>query len=179
MASVIIISGCPGTGKTTLCRALCSTIPHGLHLESDVFYGFPGRPIDPTAPESHAQNTIIIRALGRAASAFVEGGYRVLLDGVVGPWLLPVLVQELPPTAVVEYAVLTAALEITLERSRSRPGSRGSARVRHMHRAFSDLGSYRGHALDTSRASPEEVRLRFNQQRGRGAFLLRPEGLRS
>jgi hypothetical protein len=66
-----------------------------IAIVSDLFYEFPARPIDPTVPASRHQNTVIMRALGRASQTFAEGGYDVALDGVFGPWFLPVLLPEL------------------------------------------------------------------------------------
>lgn len=65
MASIVIVSGCPGSGKTTLSHALARSQPSGVHIVSDVFYGFPAAPVDPTRKESHHQNTVIMRALRR------------------------------------------------------------------------------------------------------------------
>jgi len=67
MPAIIIVSGCPGSGKTTLARSLARSHPRGLHLRSDVFYGFPVALVDPTRPESHEQNAVIIRAVARSA----------------------------------------------------------------------------------------------------------------
>ena len=172
MASLTIVSGSPGTGKTTLCRTLAAEARPGLHLASDVFYGFPAQPIDPTRPESNAQNTTIMRALGRAAGAFVEGGYEVFLDGIVGPWFLDTLVAELPAGCHVAYVVLRAPLERTRARVREREGPGASARMRHMHEAFASLGALEEHALDASADDPAAVLARYHERRVRGAFAL-------
>jgi predicted kinase len=177
MPCLTIVSGCPGTGKTTLSARLAATAPTGVHLDSDVFYRFPARRLDPTTAQSHGQNTTIMKALGRAAAAFAEGGYHVFLDGVVGPWFLPVLTLELPSGIEVEYVVLYASLDQVLHRVRVREGPGASARVRHMHRAFSNLGPYAGHRLDTSELSAERVLACFLRRRASGDFVVNLEAL--
>lgn len=177
MPCLTIVSGCPGTGKTTLSGRLAATAPSGVHLDSDTFYRFPARPLDPTTAESHGQNTTIIKALGRAAGAFAEGGYQVFLDGVVGPWFLPVLTLELPFGIEVEYVVLYATLDQVLQRVREREGPGASARVRHMHRAFSNLDPYGSHVLDTSGRSAEQVLACFLKRRASGDFAVNLEAL--
>lgn len=157
MASIVIVSGCPGSGKTTLSGALAREADRGAHIRADVFYDFPARPLDPTLPASHHQNRVVVRALGRSARAFAEGGYDVVLDGIFGPWFLPVLRDELGWVVPVSYVVLRASEREALRRVRGRDGPGGSARVRHMVRAFADLGPWRRHALDTEGRSAAEV----------------------
>jgi predicted kinase len=157
MSSIVVVSGCPGSGKTTLSEALARSEPQGLHIPSDAFYGFPADPIDPTRKESHHQNTVIMRALGRCARVFAEGGYRVVVDGVIGPWFFPTLREELSGGPPVSYVVLRADEAEALRRVRQRQGPGASARVRHMVSAFSELGPYRIHAIETVGVSPEEV----------------------
>lgn len=157
MASIVIVSGCPGSGKTTLSGALARGSPRGVHVRSDVFYGFPAHPVDPTLPASHQQNTTIVRALARTAGAFAEDGHDVVLDGIFGPWFLPVLCPELPGSLPVSYLVLRASEREALRRVRGREGRGASARVRHMVAAFADLGTWRAHALDTEGRSAAEV----------------------
>ncbi len=157
MASIVIVSGCPGSGKTTLSKALACSAPQGVHLLSDVFYRFPTVPIEPTRPESNHQNTVIMRALARSARAFAEGGYHVFLDGVIGPWFLPVLRAELSGGPSVSYLVLRAPESEALLRVHDRQGPGASARVRQMVSAFAELGALRGHAVDTAKRSAEEV----------------------
>ena len=157
MSSIVIVSGCPGSGKTTLSKALVRSGPQGLHLLSDVFYGFPAEPIEPTSKESHHQNTVIMRALARSARAFAEGGYRVVLDGVIGPWFLPALHDELSGGPTVSYLALRAPEVEAIRRVRDREGPGASDRVRHMVYAFADLGAIESHALDTAGRTVEEV----------------------
>ncbi|PCL54108.1 AAA family ATPase, partial [Bordetella pertussis] len=50
MLPIVIVSGPPGSGKTTACGLLAQADPQGLHLPSDLFYGFPAHPIPPYRP---------------------------------------------------------------------------------------------------------------------------------
>jgi cytidylate kinase len=177
MASITIVSGCPGSGKTTLAHQLALLTERGLHLLSDAFYRFPARPIDPATPAADQQNTSIIRAVGRAAGSFAEDKYAVFLDGVIGPWFLPVLARELPLVVSLEYVVLQVQLERALERVRQRQGRGASGTVTHMHRAFSELGLLAHCALDTSSSTPTEVLDAFLSRRERGEFVLSRESL--
>lgn len=172
MTSIVIVSGCPGSGKTTVSRALAGRSPEAVHLLSDLFYEFPAVPIEPTLAESHHQNTVIMRAVALAARAFAEGGYRVFLDGVVGPWFLPVLREELAGGPRVSYVVLRADASLALQRVRERQGPGASAGVRQMVSAFADLGAFEGHAVDTARLSVEEVAALVRRGLERGRFRL-------
>lgn len=169
---ITVVTGAPGTGKTRFSRLLAEREPRGIHLVGDVFYGFPAHPVDPTKPESHEQNTVVIRALGRAAGAFAESGWPVVLDGIFGPWFLPELCSVLPSAAPLEYVVLRAPLETCLRRVRERQGQGQSRRVEHMHRAFAELGPFAGHALDAAEGGPEAVLATFLAARATGRFWM-------
>ena len=68
MGSLVIITGSPGAGKTTLAARLAKASSHGVHVQGDVFYTFLAHAIPPTLPESQEQNTAVIRATMRAAA---------------------------------------------------------------------------------------------------------------
>jgi cytidylate kinase len=157
LPSITIVSGCPGSGKTTLSKALAGVLPGGLHIVSDRFYEFPARAIDPTLPASRHQNTVIMRALGRAARTFAEGEYDVVLDGVFGPWFLPVLLPELGGEWPISYILLQIPAAEAELRVRRRDGAGASAGVRQMVKAFAEAPGFEAHRIDTRALAPERL----------------------
>ena len=172
MPGIVIVSGAMGTGKSTLARRLAKASPRGLHLDSDLFYGFPADPIDPATPESHAQNVTMMRALARAARAFAEGGYDVFWDGIVGPWFLPLLREELRDGPSLALVMLRASEAEALARVRSREGAGQSPRVSHMHRALAELGELARHAVETSGRRRRDVFAEVQGGLAAGRFAL-------
>ena len=172
MAILTIVSGSPGSGKTTLCSRLAKSVPHGLHIPSDHFYAFPGKPINPTLPESRAQNSAIIRALGACSAVFLESGYDVFLDGIVGPWFLPTLLKEIPRDFSVAYLLLTVTQDEALERVRGREGRGASDKVRATRSALDASIEYENHKLETTNRDADAVFQQVRERLSRGDFRL-------
>ena len=60
-------------------------------METDVFFHFLAHRIDPSQPESKDRNVTVINAYTKAAVEYAAGGYSVFMDGVIAPWLLPLI----------------------------------------------------------------------------------------
>ena len=119
----LIVSGCPGAGKSTVTRRLAAMCDRGVRVDTDAFFDFIAHPIDPSKPASAKQNESVVRAWCATASAFVSGGYDVFVDGVIGPWWFPVIRSVLGKF---DFVLLTVPLEVSLARVHAREGQPGA-----------------------------------------------------
>ncbi len=173
--SMLIVSGPPGAGKTTIARRMAeASATPAVHLHTDNFFeairsGF----IAPWLPESAPQNTTISRVIVAAAGAYAQGGFRVLIDGVVGPWFLEIYRAEAARIGVVlDYVVLRPALEIAIVRARDRHVGPLADYPPRIFEGFADLGALEGHAIDNSAMTETEVIGQIEAGRAVGRFRL-------
>jgi predicted kinase len=172
MTSLSIISGCPGSGKTTLAQHLANGHPDGVRIDTDAFYHFLAHRIDPSTPASKSQNTTVVRAFLRAAKTYFDDGYDVLIDGVLGPWWLDIIGAELP---VFEYTILHADLKTVLQRTSHRAKtvqtSANPALVRAMHSQFDAISGMEKRTLITSGKTASEAQTEYTRKQLNGDFV--------
>jgi cytidylate kinase len=169
--SIVIISGAPGSGKTSLARRLSAGDARGVHVESDIFFRFLAHRLDPSLPAAHEQNSTVVRAYLAAAAEYSAGGYRVYMDGVIGPWLFPAITSMVPRF---QYVLLHATLGEVLSRARSRntQPSATPAVVARMHEQFSVVvDTFRKHVIDTEGKSMEQVANEFLSRSIAGSYV--------
>ncbi len=170
--SLLIVSGAPGTGKSSLAARLAAETPNAVQLRADVFFEFLVDPIAPVRPESQAQNEAVLTAVARAAGAYAQAGYAVFLDGVVGPWFLPLFRRELPDLEI-DYLVLRAPLATAIRRAVGRAETPAPEPVvRAMHPKFEALGALEPHALATGERSLEALASEVRARRADGTLRL-------
>ena len=84
--AVLILTGPPGAGKTTVARLLSPIHERAVHLESDSFFeaiasGF----VAPWKTASHEQNQVVMRIVGDGVAGYSAAGYFTILDGSSSP----------------------------------------------------------------------------------------------
>jgi len=161
---IIIVSGPPGAGKSTIARRLAEGAPGELavHMHTDDAYTYIRKGyVAPWLPESQAQNVTIMNALAASAAAFALGGYEVLVDGIVGPWFFdPWLAAASEHGLDLRYIALTPDEATTLARATARttPGAMTDAAVvRNMWGQFQKFASPPANVLDTTGQGADET----------------------
>jgi chloramphenicol 3-O-phosphotransferase len=173
---ILILTGAPGSGKTTTARALARQAGGpAVHLHADDFWHvIQSGAIPPYLPAAHAQNRTVMRALAQAAASYAEGGFLVVVDGIVGPWFLsPFHALAVP----LHYVVLRVPLPVALERCRRRGGDTltASGPIASLHGQFAALGGLERHALDLGAAGPAQTLEAVGQALASGRFRLSPD----
>jgi cytidylate kinase len=158
MERIIVLTGTLGSGKTTVAKLLAGMLANGVHVESDVFYRFFSHPIAPHLVAAGKQNEAAIAAACQTARSLCVRGYPVVLEGILGPWFLPLISSELGPEITDRrYIVLRTSIEEALRRVRLRGDGTRDEVVAAMHPQFSSLGDFEQNVVDTTRLRPRDV----------------------
>jgi energy-coupling factor transporter ATP-binding protein EcfA2 len=179
VAELVVLTGPPGAGKSTVSRLLARELTPSALVEGDAFFAFLARgAVAPWLPEAHAQNEVVLGAAAAAAGRFVTGGVSVVYDGVVGPWSLPAFTAA-TGLAQLHYAVLLPSQERCVARvaSRSGHGFTDASAARAMHRDFATAAVAARHVLADPPDEPAAVAAAVLERLAAGALLHRGWGV--
>jgi chloramphenicol 3-O-phosphotransferase len=171
---VVIVSGPPGAGKTTVARLLADAVTPSVHLYLDDFWAFIRRGgIAPYLAEARRQNETVVGVLAGAAFGYADGGYHVVVDGVVGPWFVGAFAEV--RRAPLHYVVLRPDRETTLLRATGRglDALTDPEPVLQMYQQFVDLGELESHAFDSGGLTAEQTSAEIRARLSEGAYLLK------
>jgi adenylate kinase family enzyme len=174
---ILILTGAPGSGKTTAAGLLTAKYPRAVHLESDQFFHFiRAGYIEPWKPESHQQNTTVMRIVAEAAAGYAAAGYLTIIDGIVSPkWFLEPLRDALHGAGrTVAYAVLRAPLGICLARARDRAsdGLSDASVIERLWQEFAETGPLEAHVIDTASQTAEAVAVVLRERLRNGLLVI-------
>jgi cytidylate kinase len=164
---LLILTGPPGAGKTTIGATVASQSPQSACIHSDWFWTtiVNGR-IPPWERAADAQNRTMIRAATAAAVRMANAGFMTVLDGILGPWHFEPLRDELADCAApVHYVVLRPGGDTCLVRAQGRVLESEEHRdaltdehpIRQMWDQFNHLGSIEHYVIDSSEMDPQET----------------------
>ena len=176
MGSLLVITGPPGAGKSTVATTVADRFDKSALVHGDAFFGFLSKgAILPWLPESNEQNTVVTEASARAAGRYADGGYAVVYDGIVGPWFLETFAEASGLTGL-EYVILLPPVEVCLERVRTRTDHSftDEAATQKMHDEFAGSAVDTRHVLVDPPSDPDATADLIVNGLGRGTLTHHP-----
>jgi adenylate kinase family enzyme len=165
MPEVLILTGPPGAGKSTVAEALAERYDRVAHVPVDAIHDF----ITPTghvrpwgAPAAwKRQRALLTRQACALAANFLDERFAVIIDDVVTEKAhLDAYIEGLKPTgAAVHFVRLLPALDVCLARNRSRRQNERLVpkRIETVYADFVTNGDIGGATIDSSDLSPYET----------------------
>jgi hypothetical protein len=181
LAPVLLLTGSPGCGKTTVAPLVADRHQPSVCLDLDWFFAKVRRGfIEPWRGEAHAQNRVILSAAAEAVATFAEGGYFTVAEGILYPFMLDLFAEACAPHGIsLNYAVLRAPIgvvQLRVQGRRSEPEHSGALAdasvVDDLWAQFESHGVEERHRVDSGERTPAAIAAEIDSRLGAGEFRL-------
>ncbi len=178
-APLLLLTGSPGTGKTTVAPLVADRHEPSVCLESRlVLRQDPARRRGAWRPEAHAQNRAVLHAAAEACATFAAEGYVCVAEGILYPFMLDLFSAAGTSRGVaLHYAVLRAPVEVVQQRvvdRRVEPQHAGALAdadvVDDLWAQFERQGVEERHRVDAGGRGPAEVAEEIDRRFRAGEF---------
>ncbi len=172
--SILLVAGPPGAGKSTVAARIAAESELSVHLHTDDLYAWIAKGyVEPWRAESYEQNVLIFSVAAGVAARFADGGYDVVVDGVLGMW-------GLDPWRALDRPVTYALLLPSAGAVRQRAADRGEHPLQdldvvdQMHAAFlAHVEGYERHVIDSTDLDAAATAAEVRRRTDAGDLLLR------
>ncbi|MCL2500605.1 MAG: AAA family ATPase [Defluviitaleaceae bacterium] len=178
MGHIIIISGPPGAGKSTVSRILSEKSPHDLtvYVHTDDFYnnirkGY----IAPWKPGAEKQNKMVSNIMVSCAKHYAEAGYEVVVDGLIGDWALNDWIDAVCDEIKIHYIIIFPSIETMFNRNKIRDTKLNDEDIHAMtglYNAISGWKFFKSHSIDSSKQDPDETATVIRNMINTGCLLI-------